>query len=697
MMVDPKPPPQLGALAMTPGRRSLTGTPWSTRHLRRTPLLLALCASALLAACGGDDDGTPSDTTPPTVAITDSVSATTATGPVTFTFTFSEDVGTSFATADVTATGGTKAALVKVSATSYTLVVTPTASAAGTIDVSVAAGAFSDLAGNASTAAASASQAYDTRLPDTTPPTVAITDSVSGATATGDVTFTFTFSEDVGTSFITDDVTVTGGTKGAFAKSSATVYTLVVAPAASATGTINVNVAVGAFSDVAGNASTAAASGSQDYDTRPPTSGGAVFTDDYAAGVSFVAFGGSTNAVTVDTTGPHSGTAALKIAVPAGGYTGGALAASAPKDLSTYNALTFWIKGSKAATLNVSGIGNDGLGGVKYSAESLQIPVTTTWTQFTIPIPVPAKATAVVGLFHFAEGAEEGAYDIFLDDIQYESLSAAAVGAADSASVGWSAVNLAVGATFQLNYAPNAVVWGAPLTTNGGILTNVGFVYYTLTSSDPTKATVDDGGLVTGVAGGTSQLSAKLGALDVPGVAPVTVTAPLGVPTTAAPTPPARAPADYVSMFSGAYTNVAVDTWRTGWSGCCNTLTDPFDIAGDAAKKYELFHFVGIEFLGANVIDASAMTTMHMDVWTPNGTEFQIRLVNNVGASQTESTVTYNAGSSPAITTGSWISLEIPMSAFSGLSARNQLGQMLLLVPGGSNAVFYVDNIYFHK
>ncbi|MEO1233638.1 MAG: hypothetical protein AAFZ18_32555, partial [Myxococcota bacterium] len=54
---------------------------------------------------------------------------------------------------------------------------------------------------------------------DTTPPTVTITDSAGGA-ATGDVTFTFAFSENVGTSFAIEDVTVEGGAAGAFAVAS---------------------------------------------------------------------------------------------------------------------------------------------------------------------------------------------------------------------------------------------------------------------------------------------------------------------------------------------------------------------------------------------------------------------------------------------------------------------------------------------
>ena len=106
-------------------------------------------------------------------------------------------------------------------------------------------------------------------LPDNTPPTVAITDNVAGVTATGDVTFTFTFSEDVGTSFTTDDIDATGGTKGAFTRIDGKKATLVVAPAANSVGTIDITVAAGTFSDLAGNANTAAATATLAYDTNP--------------------------------------------------------------------------------------------------------------------------------------------------------------------------------------------------------------------------------------------------------------------------------------------------------------------------------------------------------------------------------------------------------------------------------------------
>ncbi len=121
----------------------------------------ALAASVLISACGG---GTSTDTVPPTVVITDDVAGATATGPVTFTFTFSEDVGSSFVIEDVAVTGGTAGTFTKVSGTVATLVVTPTANATGNVSVSVAAAKFKDLALNDNTVAASGSQAFNTTV-----------------------------------------------------------------------------------------------------------------------------------------------------------------------------------------------------------------------------------------------------------------------------------------------------------------------------------------------------------------------------------------------------------------------------------------------------------------------------------------------------------------------------------------------------
>jgi hypothetical protein len=103
--------------------------------------------------------------------------------------------------------------------------------------------------------------------PDTTAPTVAVTDNLGAAPATGDIVFTFTFSESVGTSFTADDITLSAGTKGAFTMASATSATLVVTPPANNSGTIRADVAVGKFSDAANNLNTVVATASRAFNT----------------------------------------------------------------------------------------------------------------------------------------------------------------------------------------------------------------------------------------------------------------------------------------------------------------------------------------------------------------------------------------------------------------------------------------------
>ena len=145
------------------------------------PLVALLLAGFALAGCGGGDAEPPPppvgappagpDTTAPTVSIANNVSAPTATGPVTFTFVFNEDVGVSFDATDITVAGGTAGAFTRVDGLQATLVVTPTPGVPGTITVNVAAGGFTDIAGNANTASASASKDYVVAPPPPPPPT----------------------------------------------------------------------------------------------------------------------------------------------------------------------------------------------------------------------------------------------------------------------------------------------------------------------------------------------------------------------------------------------------------------------------------------------------------------------------------------------------------------------------------------------
>ncbi len=126
---------------------------------------VALAAALLLAACGGGEDGESvarPDGVPPTLVIEDNIAGATATGPVTFTFTFSESVGTSFSMSDITVAGGAGGTLIKVNDRKYLLEVTPPTGATGSLSVSVAAGSYADLGGIASTTSSAQAQAFNT-------------------------------------------------------------------------------------------------------------------------------------------------------------------------------------------------------------------------------------------------------------------------------------------------------------------------------------------------------------------------------------------------------------------------------------------------------------------------------------------------------------------------------------------------------
>jgi len=137
------------------------------------------------------------------------------------------------------------------------------------ITVDVAGSVAQDAAGNDNEAATQSVQAVDT-----VEPTVVITDD-TGGTATGDVTYTFTFSETV-SGFAAGDISVSGGSKGVFTAVSGTVYTLVVT---NSTTDITVDVAGSVAQDAAGNDNEAATQSVQAVDTVEPIVSSVVMSD----------------------------------------------------------------------------------------------------------------------------------------------------------------------------------------------------------------------------------------------------------------------------------------------------------------------------------------------------------------------------------------------------------------------------------
>ena len=159
---------------------------------------------------------------------------------------------------------------------------------------------------------------------------------------------------------------------------------------------------------------------------------------------------------------------------------------------------------------------------------------------------------------------------------------------------------------------------------------------------------------------------------------------------TAAPTP-TRAAANVISLYSNAYTNRTVDTWSAVWDNA--DVTDTI-ISGNDTKIYSNLNFAGIEFT-SNVINATAMTHFHIDIWTPNSTTFKVKLVdfgaNGVydgGGDDKEHELTFTP------TLNGWVSYDLPLSDFVNMTTRAHLAQLILV---GSNSKVYVDNVYFYN
>lgn len=161
---------------------------------------------------------------------------------------------------------------------------------------------------------------------------------------------------------------------------------------------------------------------------------------------------------------------------------------------------------------------------------------------------------------------------------------------------------------------------------------------------------------------------------------------------TAPPPTPTRPAADVVSLYtsSGTYTNAPVDTWLAGWSQASFEDVE-IPSTGRIVKKYSTLNYAGVEFFNPRV-DATGMTHLHLDIWTPNATKFSVKLVNV--APNAEREIFFN---NTVITQNNWISLDIPLSQFTGVNMAG-LAQLLFVNNAGGveNGTFFIDNIYFY-
>jgi hypothetical protein len=414
-----------------------------------------------------------------------------------------------------------------------------------------------------------------------------------------------------------------------------------------------------------------------------------VFDDSFGDGVDFQAFFESLlDAVAIDTDVAYPGTAAsLRVTVPGPGaeggtFAGGAFTSASPRDLSSYDALAFYAKSSTDnRTLNLAGLGNDNTGTSLYETWRSAIPLTTNWSRIYIPIPNPSRLNMERGLFFFAEGHENNAgYTIWFDEIEFVRLSTIA-----SLRPAMATCNIEsfVGASVT----PPAT--RLTVAVNGeDVDVEHSHRFFDYFSSDETVAQAT-GGAITVVGGGTATLTAKLNNVDVEGVVTLSV-------YELAPIPDYPSD-DVIALYCDVYPTVPVDFWRTIWS--TSGPVEDIDAGGNAVKKYTGLarQYAGIEFT-TQLIDASGMTHLRLDVLATEGSIFRVKLVDFGEDGEfppaDESELVFNALTEPAFVTGQWSVLDIPLADFD-LDTRSHLAQLIISSPDVPTV--FVDNVLFRR
>ena len=430
---------------------------------------------------------------------------------------------------------------------------------------------------------------------------------------------------------------------------------------------------------------------------------GDVFTDNFIGmGEDFyLPFAGSKlDVFSVDTSEGYESSTSYRVDVPNadnpnGNYAGAILRVDgAGRDLSGYDALTFYVKASQGVVLSEVGFGTDFLED-KYTTVLPDLSVGTSWSKVIVPIPDPSVLTEERGLFRYSAGTQGTGglgYVIWFDEIKFEKLGTLAhpkpaiFNEEDRTQQTFIGSTTSVTNLSQLVNGPNGeniIVFASPN-------------YFDFMSSNSSVATVDEAGIVSIVGAGTAVITASLagelalGSLTLESLGEFTQ-API----------PDRAPENVISIFSDAYTNVPVDYYNGFFQPYQTTQggAPPIDIGGNQVINYTDLNFVGIgTFLDVSPVDASQMTHLHVDINVQevidSGDFIRLELINGVQTGN-EISGSRTITSSNLVSDG-WASLDIPLGEFSGLSVRDALG-LLLFVTDATISNIYVDNIYYYK
>lgn len=428
--------------------------------------------------------------------------------------------------------------------------------------------------------------------------------------------------------------------------------------------------------------------------------------------ISFDPAGGAnTEAFGTDDNEAYLGTSSIRIDVPSpndpnGNFVGGIFKDRGEgRNLTGYDALTFWAKGTVTSTIEV-GFGTD--------FETDTFPVSTViqltpgWTKVIIPIPDPSRLIQEKGMFFFSAGSfdvlgndnpdigpsfdDNIGYTFWLDEIKFEELGTLGQERPNIFNAEDATLETFNGATIQttgISYTanlPNGIDQTVQLSTN----------YFTFESSNTDVATVSDSGQITVLAEGEATITAKIGNLEAQGS--LTLNSIGDFVSAPDPTLPEEDVLSIYSDFYSIYPGLDVGAFNNDGIGI-----EAQTFSGNELIEYQNLAFVGIGWNG--VIDASSYSFIHLDVQrvTP-GSTFIVELLDYGPDGENNGFGDGSAGGFTATSqmiTDQWVGLDIPLDGFtqstggggSGNPNVDNLGNIILVSNSGS---FLIDNIYFY-
>jgi hypothetical protein len=158
-----------------------------------------------------------------------------------------------------------------------------------------------------------------------------------------------------------------------------------------------------------------------------------IYTDDFVGMGSdfYKPYGGSKfTAFSVDTEEGYESNSSIRIDVPnstdpEGAYAGGIFVIDgAGRNLTDFDALTFYVKASQGVTVGEFGFGED-FGENKFITTITNVGVGTNWTKITIPILDASKLLQERGMFRYAAGTTSTngfGFTLWIDEIKFEKL-----------------------------------------------------------------------------------------------------------------------------------------------------------------------------------------------------------------------------------------------------------------------------------